>query len=172
MRTPRIHATAATVGAVTVLLVASGLTAYAGTRTGTSTAPVLKTVCVAKDATRVLTAPRKGHCPRGTVRRSMPRGLPGAPGPAGAPGPTYSTEPRTKGAPISPGETRTFIAQCMSGVASGGGFTTTNTGTVQILSSSVFSDGTTGFTGWQVTGRNTGTTIEGLASQVMCLIAR
>jgi hypothetical protein len=154
-----------------LLVLASGLSAFAGVRAARPAAPVLKAVCVEKNATRALTAPRKGHCARGTVRRSMPQGPRGLPGPAGAPAPTpeqEATQQRSARAPIGPGETRTLTAGCPRGIATGGGYSTT--GNVQILSSAgVMDAGVTTLIGWSVTGRNTGTSMEGLSAEVVCL---
>jgi hypothetical protein len=167
MKRPSLLIAAAT---ACLLVLASGLSAYAGVRAARpAAAPVLKEVCVAKNANRALTAPRKGHCARGTVRRSMPRG---APGPAGAPGLRYSVAARSTGRSLFPGETVTAISQCLGeDVATGGGFSTM--ANLDILSSGPLVSGNSGpFTAWSVTARNTGASLEPLDVTVMCLTSR
>jgi hypothetical protein len=173
MKRPSLLIAAAT---ACLLVLASGLSAFAGVRAARpAAAPVLKEVCVAKNATRALTAPRKGHCARGTARRSMPRGAPGpagASGPAGAPGLLYSISARSGGQGLLPGETRSVFSQCLGAdIATGGGFSTM--ANLDILSSGPLVSGNSGpFTAWSVTARNTGASIEPLNVTVMCLTSR
>ena len=178
----RVRLVVLSVVALLLLGTVGSVSAYAGVRAATKRVPSLASVCVSRAAAHTLTAPTAGKCPRGTILNK----LPGGPvGPAGATGATGPQGPQgTPGTPGTPGENgnpgapgattlqvfstvhtigpdtqATFLVECQTGVATGGGWKASLLNTVKVVSTTprLGADNVTP-TGWDVTIYNSSPT--------------
>ena len=174
----RVRLVVMSVVALLMLGTVGSVSAYAGVRAATKRVPTLASVCVSRAATHTLTAPTAGKCPRGTILNKLPGGPAGATGPVGATGATgpqgsqgpqgTAGTPGENGNPGTPGATTlqvfstvhtigpktqaTFLVECQTGVATGGGWKASILPTVKVVSTTprLGADNVTP-TGWDVT---------------------